>query len=807
MSSKKKKSSKKSSSHQSEAPKKDEDISLDGFKVLFQGKRGVGSGHNRAMVNSADMAALRLSAGSIISIEVEDSVRVLCRAWPSTQTPRHSLTLSRFWRPNFDEKMNNRSISIATDMRKYILVPCVSATLHVEGDINLTELKSMAFRSYLSSCLADLPLLVGTSFFLFWRSNSVCFRVLHGSAENASIPSDVDVDSLKAFMFSSTTDVHYVTTADVDMGDDSSTLESPSPTLPPFGGYSSQLQEAQRIISSGLGEDITTDLSSSLGWLKRPRGLLIHGPRGCGKTLMMRYLAALYSCGSKCNVETLSHDVLLSRYQGEAEATMQRVFASAHRNAPSLILMDDIDLLCGDRSKQYSASDVQRRVVSCLLTLVEGVKETHTDSSGRGGVFILATSSCPQNIDSAMRRPGRLDREIELPVPTPSEREEIISRTLMAMDVVVGEDGVPQDSVQAISRKAHGMVGADLLLLCKEAALIAVERNGGNRGISDLSDALESMSLSTPVVTPRKADTVQLSGSYKKVHVIGDDLYRALALVKPTAIREVAVEVPEIHWHDIGGMDTVKQSLREVVEWPLQHPELFLSMGVDPPKGVLLYGPPGCSKTLMAKALATESGLNFLTVRGPELLSKWLGDSEKAVQKLFQRARASAPSLIFFDEIDAFACKRGDGSSSVNDRVLSQLLTEIDGVQGLKRVVVVAATNRPDMLDSALMRPGRIDRKIYVPPPDNESRKQIFCNSLKTIPTASDIDVDKLVFLSDGFSGAEVVATCTEAAVYAVEENCDRIEFEHLLRSVQSIKPQITASMISYYQTIAKSFT
>lgn len=327
------------------------------------------------------------------------------------------------------------------------------------------------------------------------------------------------------------------------------------------------------------------------------------------------------------------------------------------------------------------------------------------------------------------------------------------------------------------------MVGSDLLLVCKEAFSISLQRQSNGF-------------FSVP---------------HNSISITENDLYQALTRVSPSGIREVSVEVPEVRWNDIGGMNSVKQSIREVVEWPLQYPELFQSMGVQPPRGVLLYGPPGCSKTLMAKALATESGLNFLTVRGPELLSKWLGDSEKAVQKLFHRARSCAPSLIFFDEIDAFATKRGDASSGVNDRVLAQLLTEIDGggggvYQSSKRVVVVAATNRPDMLDPALLRPGRIDRKIYVPPPDELSRQQIFENNLRKMPHEDDIDVLHLVKMSHGYSGAEVVSACMEAAILAINERSEKVGSHHFHTAMTNIKPQITQTMLDYYLRMSKQF-
>jgi len=452
-------------------------------------------------------------------------------------------------------------------------------------------------------------------------------------------------------------------------------------------------------------------------------------------------------------------------------------------------------------------------------------------------VFVIAATSKPNALDAALRRPGRFDLELEIPVPSAEQRVAILTGVLSAMgctpvnaesEGVRGGDtcvGLTRREVKVVAASAHGLVGADILQLCKCAATCAHRRvlathqtysgTGTTDTVSSLASQLSSLSVQELPLSPSEYCLQK------------QDLVAALRQVTPSALREVVVEVPTVHWSDIGGMAAVKQSLQEVVEWPLLYSSTFEALGLSCPKGVLLYGPPGCSKTLMAKAVATESAMNFLAVRGPELLSKYLGESEKAVQALFKRARAAAPSIVFFDEIDALASARGSSNTGVNDRVLSQLLVELDGSSGYgggaARVVVIAATNRPDMLDPALLRPGRIDRKIYVSPPDDTSRLQIFEGQLIHGKLSNrvrlDESLDELVQLTEGFSGAEIVACCTEAAISVVnrvlereeqqeqEQHADSADFltmGDIKLAIGGIKPQITPEMLSYYETFAE---
>jgi AAA family ATPase len=521
------------------------------------------------------------------------------------------------------------------------------------------------------------------------------------------------------------------------------------------------------------------------------------------------------------------------------------------------VVIDDIEVLCPSRQAS-GASETQKRLVTCLLTLMDGVEPLHSDvelSSSR--VFVIAATSKPNSLDSALRRPGRFDVELEVPAPTAQQREAILTAILDTMGCPVVTDaggdksaGITGRDVSEVAATAHGLVGSDILQLCKYAATCAHRRlltarqkapvGSKDDSASALADQLSSLTMSSSGPTaPSPPPPLTVPPQYLHTGLCKEDLFQALSQVTPSALREVIVEVPTVHWGDIGGMEAVKQSLKEVVEWPLLYASTFEALGLSCPKGVLLYGPPGCSKTLMAKAVATESAMNFLAVRGPELLSKYLGESEKAVQALFKRARAAAPSIIFFDEIDALASARGSSNTGVNDRVLSQLLVELDGSSGYgggsksrSRVIVIAATNRPDMLDPALMRPGRIDRKIYVSPPDELSRRQILESQLMRGKMSSRVRIseplDELVALTEGFSGAEMVACCTEAAISVVNRVMERgigcdgdggddgdaatgcadsngfLVMDDMLQSVRAIKPQITQEMLQYYEGFAE---
>ncbi|RLE91278.1 MAG: AAA family ATPase, partial [Thermoprotei archaeon] len=453
-------------------------------------------------------------------------------------------------------------------------------------------------------------------------------------------------------------------------------------------------------------------------------------------------------------------------FYGESEQRLREVFKEAEENAPAIIFIDEIDAIAPKRGEV--TGEVERRVVAQLLALMDGLKS-------RGQVIVIAATNRPGDIDPALRRPGRFDREIAIPVPDRRARKEILQ--VHTRNMPLAED-VNLDELAEIT---HGFTGADLAALCREAAIHALRR------------FLPKIDLEKGIPTE----------VLKELKVTRQDFLEALKDIQPSALREVYVEVPEVRWDDIGGLENVKQELREAVEWPLKHPEYFKDMGIDPPKGILLYGPPGCGKTLLAKAVATESEANFIAVKGPEILSKWVGESEKAIREIFSKARQAAPCIIFFDEIDSIVPRRGVRyDSGVTDRIVNQLLTELDGLVRLEGVVVIGATNRPDIIDPALLRPGRFDRIIYVPPPDKKARLEILKVHTRKMPLAPDVNLQEIAELTEGYSGSDLEVLVREAGLAALRENinADKVSRKHFEQAMQKIKPSITMEMVKYYE-------
>ncbi|KAM9835420.1 ATPase family gene 2 protein homolog A isoform 1-T1 [Syngnathus typhle] len=527
-----------------------------------------------------------------------------------------------------------------------------------------------------------------------------------------------------------------------------------------IGGLSRQLNVIRETIELPLKHP---QLFSNYG-IPAPRGVLLYGPPGTGKTMIGRAIAN--EVGAHMTV--INGPEIMSKFYGETEEKLRQIFTEAAKRTPSIIFIDELDALCPKR--EGAQNEVEKRVVASLLTLMDGIgSEGHS-----GQLLVLGATNRPHALDPALRRPGRFDKELEVGIPGPSERADILHKHLSSVPC----DATTQE-VERLADAAHGYVGADLVAVCKEAGLNALRRAIG------ASDNPSDQQLMGNV-------TVTLS-----------DLQRAMSMVKPSAMREVSIDVPKVRWADVGGMEDVKLKLKQAVEWPLRHPDAFTRMGIQPPKGVLLYGPPGCSKTMIAKALANESGLNFLAIKGPELLSKYVGESERAVREVFRKARAVAPSIVFFDEIDALASERGSssGSGGVGDRVLAQLLTEMDGIEQLGDVTVLAATNRPDMIDKALMRPGRLDRIVYVPLPDAATRREIFRLQFVNMPVAQDVSLDDLVTCTDKYSGAEITAVCREAALLALQEDmkAEHVDARHFQSALAAVRPRVPDTLVQSY--------
>jgi transitional endoplasmic reticulum ATPase len=538
----------------------------------------------------------------------------------------------------------------------------------------------------------------------------------------------------------------------------------PRTTYEDIGGLHEEIQRVREMVELPLRHP---ELFQRLG-IDPPKGVLLHGPPGCGKTLLARAVAN----ESEANFHSINGPEIMSKFYGESEARLREIFQQAQQNSPSIIFVDELDAIAPKREEV--TGEVERRVVAQLLALMDGL-------SGRGNVIVIGATNRPSALDPALRRPGRFDREIEIGVPDKQGRYEVLQIHTRGMPLAEDVD------LKKLAELSHGYTGADLAALGRETAMKALRRY------------LPQINLEEERIPPNVLE---------KMEVKMDDFINAYKEVTPTAMREVYIEVSTVNWADVGGLEDVKQHLKEAVEWPLKTPEIFTKLGIKPPKGILLYGPPGCGKTMLARAVATESEANFISIKGPEVFSKWVGESEKAIREVFRKARMAAPAVIFLDEMDSLAPRRGLGfsDSGVSERVISQLLTEMDGIVTLQDIVVIAATNRPDMVDSAVLRPGRFDRLIYVPEPDEESRLQIFKIYTKDMPLTKDVDLNQLALITKYYSGADIESLCREAAMHTLRRDltAKEVTMKDFQDAMKEVGPSVTPEMEKWYKNFIR---
>jgi transitional endoplasmic reticulum ATPase len=705
-------------------------------------QRDVGRGIAR--IDQRTMQKLSISAGDVIEIVAKRTTSAI--AWPaySEDQNRDIIRIDGFTRKNAGVAINEYVI-----VRPAKVKTALSITLApVDMRLNVDE----DFTNFVKNRLMERTLVEGDTTLVMMLGHAIPFTV-------------------------SKTRPHGIVkiTAESRL----TILNEPAPeakgllrtTYEDIGGLHEEIQRVREMVELPLRHP---ELFQRLG-IEPPKGVLLHGPPGCGKTLLARAVAS----ESEANFYSINGPEIMSKFYGESEARLREIFQQAQQNAPGIIFIDELDAIAPKREEV--TGEVERRVVAQLLALMDGL-------SGRGNVIVIGATNRPGALDQALRRPGRFDREIEIGVPDKAGRYEVIQihtrgMPLHGVEKPEGEKSGDDVDLKKLADMTHGYTGADLSALGRETAMKALRRY------------LPDINLEEERIPPAVLE---------KMEIKMEDFINAYKEVTPTAMREVYIEVATVHWSDIGGLDSVKQHLKESVEWPIKQPEIFKRLGIKPPKGILLYGPPGCGKTLLARAVATESEANFISIKGPEVFSKWVGESEKAIREVFRKARMAAPTVIFFDEMDSLTPNRGAGSESgVSERVISQLLTEMDGILTLQDIVVIAATNRPNLIDPAVLRPGRFDRLIYVPEPDDKSRLQTRKLYTTPMPLNKDVDLNQISTATKYYSGADLENLCREAAMHAlrVDINVTEVTMKDFQDALKEVGPSVTADMEKWYKS------
>ncbi len=703
------------------------------LRVAEARRRDVGYGIAR--IDREIGASIGLSTGDIIEIQGKKIAAATLWLGYSDEKEKDIIRIDGYIRSNAGVSLNEYVIVRKADVKEAYSVNLAPVNTSIKTDENLTRI--------IKSRLIDYPVIQKNILPVLFFGNLFTFVVIQTK------PSGV-----------------VKITPRTNIIIQSKVLQEKalktSVTYEDIGGLKEEIQRIREMIELPLK---FPEIFQRLG-VEPPKGVLLYGPPGCGKTLLAKAVAT----ESEANFILVNGPEIMSKYYGETEARFREIFKRAEESAPSIIFIDEIDAIAPKRGEV--TGEVEKRVVAQLLALMDGLE-------GRGQVIVIGATNRIEAVDPALRRPGRFDREIEIGIPSKNDRKEILQIHTRGMPLSSDVD------LDKLAELTKGYTGADLAALAREAAMKCIRR------------VLPSIEYSEENISPELLESLEVTMK---------DFLEAYKEITPTAMREVEVEVSTVRWEDIGGLEEVKQKLIEAIEWPLKYPEKFSTMGINPPKGVLLYGPPGCGKTLLAKAVATESEANFILVNGPEIFSKWVGESEKAIREIFRKARMAAPSIIFFDEIEAIAMRKellGD-DSGVSYRVISQLVTEIDGVRKLSDVIVIGATNRPDLIDPAMLRPGRLDWLIYVPPPDEAARLKILKIYTRKMPLSQDVSIEYLARITDGYTGADLENLCREAALQAMRRDMSTevVTFKDFENALKTIKPSISSSLIKEYEKL-----
>ncbi len=697
------------------------------------------AGRGKARLDDQTMRALNLAAGDVISLRGKRLTAAV--AWPAYQDDqnRNIIRIDGLLRKNAGVAVNEY-VTVA----KATISEAAAVTLApVDMRLNVDE----AFQNFVQSRLLDVPFVEGDSLYVVILGSAIPFTVVH------TRPSGI---------------VRLIPSTDLQVLSEPSVAAKGGTrvTYEDIGGLHEAVRRTREMIELPLRHP---ELFQRLG-IEPPKGVLLHGPPGCGKTLLARAVAN----ESEANFFSINGPEIMSKFYGESEQRLREIFEKANKDAPSIIFIDELDAIAPKREEV--TGEVEKRVVAQLLSLMDGLE-------ARGNVIVIGATNRVNAIDPALRRPGRFDREIELGVPDRPGRLEVLQIHTRGMPLAADVD------LATLSAITHGYTGADIAALCREAAMKALRRY------------LPEIDLEEERIPPELLERMEVNA---------EDFQMAFREITPTAMREVFMEIPSVHWSDVGGLDDIKRQLIESVEWPIKYPDKFKQIGITPPRGVLLYGPPGCGKTLLAKAVATESEMNFISIKGPEVFSKWVGESEKGIREVFRKGRMAAPAIIFIDEVDSLIPRRGGGysDSGVTERVISQLLTEMDGLETLQNVIVIAATNRPDILDPAMLRPGRFDRLIYIPAPDEDARLEILRLYTRSMPLAPEVALPALARATKGYSGADLAALCREAAMQVLRRGADSagVSPADFTKAMDQIGPGITPDVENWYLSVAKQF-